>query len=71
MCCEFIIMINSDAFKLRIYSYSKFKGGAHVDLFSTGNKVKNYNIDLMFAPTFDINYSAVDVAIYTLDCSIF
>ena len=27
MCREFIIMINSDV--LRIYSYSKFKGGAH------------------------------------------
>ena len=29
-CREFIIMINSDVFNLRIYSYSKFKGGAHV-----------------------------------------
>ena len=30
MCREFIIMINSC---LRMYSYSKFKGGAHVDIF--------------------------------------
>ena len=29
MCREFI-MLNSDVFNLRIYSYSKFKGGAHV-----------------------------------------
>ena len=28
-CREFIIMINSDVF--RIYSYSKFKGGAHAE----------------------------------------
>jgi hypothetical protein len=32
MCREFIIMINSDMFKKSVYSYSKFKGGAHVGL---------------------------------------
>jgi hypothetical protein len=30
MCREFIIMINSDVFK--IYSYSNFKGGAHAEI---------------------------------------
>ena len=28
ICCEFIIMINSDMFK-NLLIYSKFKGGAH------------------------------------------
>jgi hypothetical protein len=32
-CREFIIMINSDVFNLRIYYNSKFKGGAHADIY--------------------------------------
>ena len=31
ICREFIIMINSDVFNLRIYYNSKFKGGAHAE----------------------------------------